>query len=56
VHYYDPRYFNAGVAGGSVSELIEMYGIKDIFVVVGDLHSFNSDFIYQAAAQLGKVG
>ncbi|MDR0468639.1 MAG: hypothetical protein LBH09_01530 [Peptococcaceae bacterium] len=53
VHYYDPRYFNAGVAGGSVSELIEMYGIKDIFVVVGDLHSFNSDFIYQAAAQLG---
>jgi hypothetical protein len=53
VHYYDPRYFNSAVAGGNVRELIETYGIKDIFVVVGDLHSFNSDFIFQAASQLG---
>ena len=53
VHYYDPRYFNAATAGGSVSQLIALYDIKDIFVVVGDIHSFNSDFIYQAAAQLG---
>ena len=52
VHYYDPRYFNAAATGGSVSQLIELYDIKDIFVVVGDLHSFNSDFIYQAADQL----
>jgi len=52
VHYYDPRYFNAATVGASVSELIELHGIKDIFVVVGDLHAFNSDFIYQAAAQL----
>ena len=53
VHYYDPRYFNAATAGGSVRELMELYDIKDVFVVVGDLHSFNSDFIYQAESQLG---
>jgi hypothetical protein len=53
VHYYDPRYFKASVAGGSVSELIALYDIKDIFVIVGDLHSFNSDFIFTADAQLG---
>jgi hypothetical protein len=53
VHYYDPRYFNAASAGGSVRELMELYDIKDVFVVVGDLHSFSSDFIYQAESQLG---
>jgi hypothetical protein len=52
VHYYDPRYFNAAMAGGSVDELMKLYDIKDIFVVVGDLHAFHSDFIYQAASQL----
>jgi len=46
VHYYDPRYFNANVAGGSVADLIERYEIKDVFVVIGELHSFNSDFMY----------
>ena len=53
VHYYDPRYFNAATAGGTVRELMELYGIMDVFVVVGDLHSFSSDFIYQAESQLG---
>ena len=54
VHYYDPRFFNASVVGGSVAELIEKYEIKDIYVVVGDLHSYNSEFmLYQVSGQLG---
>ena len=54
VHYYDPRYFSASTAGGSVKELIEKYQIKDIYVVVGDLHSYNSEFLlYQVSGQLG---
>lgn len=53
VHYYDPRYFSAAKAGGSVSDLIAAYDIKDIYVVIGDLHSFSSDFIFQAENQLG---
>lgn len=54
VHYYDPRYFNAGIVGASVKEMIEAYNITDVFVVVGDLHSYNSDFILgQLNSQLG---
>jgi len=45
VHYYDPRYFDASVVGYSVAEMIERYQIQDIYVVVGDLHSFDSSFI-----------
>lgn len=45
VHYYDPRYFDASVVGYSVAELIERYQIQDIYVVIGDLHSFDSSFI-----------
>lgn len=45
VHYYDARYFDPSVAGGSVSELIEKYQIHDIYVIVADFHSFNSGFV-----------
>lgn len=45
VHYYDPRYFNQDTVGYSVAELIAQYNIQDIYVVVGDLHSFDSSFI-----------
>lgn len=45
VHYYDPRYYEHKTVGYSVSEMIEMYDIQDIYVVVGDLHSFESSFL-----------
>lgn len=45
VHYYDPRYFNKKTVGGSVADMIERYQIKDIYVVLGDLHSFNAGFL-----------
>ncbi len=45
VHYYDARYFNQQVCGGSVSELMERYNIQDIYFIVGDIHSFGSGFI-----------
>lgn len=45
VHYYDARYFDANVTGGNVAELMAKYNIQDVYVVVGDLHSFNSTFL-----------
>lgn len=45
VHYYDARYFNQALTGGNVAELMAKYNIQDIYVVVGDLHSFNSAFL-----------
>lgn len=54
VHYYDPRYFDQGAVGASVAELIEKHQIRDIYVVVGDLHSFDSGFLLTTAReQLG---
>lgn len=54
VHYYDPRYFNENTVGGTVAEMIEKYQIKDVYVVVGDLHSYNNEFLlYQLSGQLG---
>ncbi len=56
VHYYDPRYFKEDKVGGNLTQLIEKYNIRDIFVVIGDLHSFSSDFILEdALSQLGNV-
>lgn len=49
VHYYDPRYFNKDSVGYSVAEMIELYNIKDIYVVIGDIHSFNSSFLLSYA-------
>ena len=57
VHYYDPRYFNEYTVGGAVADMIEKYQIKDVYVVVGDLHSYNSEFLlYQVSSQLGDQG
>ncbi len=55
VHYYDARYFDAGITGGNVAQLMEKYGIQDVYVVVGDLHSFDSSFLLSSANnQLGE--
>lgn len=54
VHYYDPRYFDQAVTGYSVKDMIARYGISDIYVVIGDLHSYDNDFLLvQASSQLG---
>lgn len=54
VHYYDPRYYNRDKVGYTVAEMIEKYNIQDIYVVIGDLHSFNSSFLLTTAReQLG---
>lgn len=54
VHYYDPRYFSSDAVGGTVADMIEKYNIKDVYVVVGDMHAYMSDFLmYQVSAQLG---
>ena len=49
VHYYDPRYFDKSVVGYSVSEMIKNNNIQDIYVVIGDLHSFESGFLLTTA-------
>lgn len=51
VHYYDPRYYDEKTVGYSVAEMIEKYEIRDIYVVVGDLHSFDSGFLTTDANQ-----
>lgn len=54
VHYYDPRYYNRDKVGYTVAEMIEKYNIQDIYVVIGDLHSFDSSFLLTTARnQLG---
>ena len=54
VHYYDPRYFDKRTVGGSVADMIKKYDIKDVYVVVGDLHAYSSGFlITQLSNQLG---
>lgn len=54
VHYYDPRFFEEAAVGYSVAEMIESCNIQDIYVVVGDLHSFQSGFLVTTAnSQLG---
>ena len=53
-HYLDPRYYNYYTVGYTVQEMIEKHGITDVYVVVGDLHSYSSDFILsQLSYQLG---
>ena len=54
VHYYDPRYFDEDAVGYTVAEMIEKYKIQDIYVVVGNVHCFDSAFlISDANSQLG---
>lgn len=53
-HYLDPRYYNRETVGYTVKEMIEKHNIRDVYVVVGDLHSYSSDFILkQLSGQLG---
>ena len=53
-HYLDPRYYNYETVGYTVKEMIQKYNITDVFVVVGDLHSYNSDFLLkQLSGQIG---
>ncbi len=43
-HYMDPRYFDEAKVGYSLREMIENYGITDVYVIIGDLHSYGSEF------------
>lgn len=55
VHYYDARYFNKSVVGGSVAEMMEKYDIQDVYVVVANFHTFESGFLIQKVNnQLGE--
>ena len=45
IHYYDARYFNKNITGGSVADMIAKYDIHDIYVIVADFHSFDSGFL-----------
>lgn len=45
IHYYDARYFNKTIAGGSVADMIAKYNIHDIYVIIADFHSFSSGFL-----------
>ena len=49
VHYYDPRYYDYAAVEHTVAEMIEKYDIQDIYVVVGDLHCFESSFLLTKA-------
>ena len=54
VHYYDPRYYDYATVGYTAKEMIEKYKISDVYVVIGDLHSYDNDFLLsQASSQLG---
>ena len=54
VHYYDPRYFDECRVGVTLTEMIERYHIRDVFVIVGDLHSYRNEFILrQLSSRLG---
>lgn len=45
IHYYDARYFNRNITGGSVAEMIAKYNIHDVYVIIADFHSFDSGFL-----------
>ena len=45
VHYYDCRFYYRPTVGYTVAEMIEKYNIQDIYVIVADFHSFDSNFI-----------
>lgn len=54
VHYLDTRYFKKSTVGYTVAEMMEKYDITDVYVIVGDLHSYGSSFItYDLSDQLG---
>lgn len=47
VHYLDPRYYDGSIVGYSVKEMIEKYGISDVYVVIGDVHAYNNSLILE---------
>lgn len=54
VHYLDTRYYSKSTVGYTVKEMMEQYNITDVYVIVGDLHSYGSSFItYDLPDQLG---
>ena len=54
VHYLDTRYYSKSTVGYTVAEMMEKYDITDVYVIVGDLHSYGSSFItYDLSDQLG---
>lgn len=54
VHYLDTRYYKKSTVGYTVAEMMEKYNITDVYVIVGDLHSYGSSFItYDLSDQLG---
>ena len=54
VHYLDTRYYSKSTVGYTVAEMMEKYNITDVYVIVGDLHSYGSSFItYDLSDQLG---
>ena len=54
VHYLDTRYYKKSAVGYTVKEMMEKYNITDVYVIVGDLHSYGSSFLtYDLPDQLG---
>ena len=54
VHYLDTRYYSKSAVGYTVAEMMEKHDITDVYVIVGDLHSYGSSFItYDLSDQLG---
>lgn len=49
IHYYDARYYDKDTVGYSVSEMMELYNIHDIYVIVADFDSFYSTFLISSA-------
>lgn len=45
IHYYDARYYDKATVGYSVAEMIEKYNIQDIYVIIADIHTFDSRFL-----------
>lgn len=54
VHYLDTRYYDKSTVGYTVKEMMQQYNITDVYVIVGDLHSYGSSFLtYDLPDQLG---
>ena len=54
VHYLDTRYYSEKTVGYTVAEMMGKYNITDVYMIVGDLHSYGSSFLtYDLPDQLG---
>jgi hypothetical protein len=45
IHIVNPMYFNKKIAGGSVKDLMDKYGIDDCYILIGDIHAYNNEFL-----------